>query len=64
VEREVRWLSELIDDERRRETPAHDVSDTNGTNTTNTPAPGHPGAATVRSASARRTTANNQKEHP
>jgi DNA-binding PadR family transcriptional regulator len=69
VEREVRWLSELIDDERRRETPTHasaapDQPDTNTRNTTNTPAPGHPGAATVRRASARRATANNQKEHP
>jgi DNA-binding PadR family transcriptional regulator len=69
VEREVRWLSELIDDERRRETPADtpappDQADTNTTNTTNTPAPGHPGAATGRRASARRSTANNQKEHP
>jgi DNA-binding PadR family transcriptional regulator len=69
VEREVRWLSELIDDERRRETPtdapaAPDQSDTNPPSTTNTPAPGHPGAATVRRASARRATANNQKEHP
>jgi DNA-binding PadR family transcriptional regulator len=69
VEREVRWLSELIDDERRRETPtdapaAPDQTGTNPPSTTNTPAPGHPGAATVRRASARRATANNQKEHP
>ena len=66
VEREVRWLSELIDDERRRETPADATAapDLSDTNTTNTPAPGHPGAATVRRASARRATANNQKEHP
>jgi DNA-binding PadR family transcriptional regulator len=43
VEREVRWLSELIDDERRRESPTPGVSDTNTTNTTNTTASGHPG---------------------
>ena len=42
VEREVRWLSELIDDERRRrESPEHDTNstDTNSTDTNSTDTP-------------------------
>ena len=41
VEREVRWLSELIDDERRRrESPEHDTNSTD-TNSTDTPEKEH-----------------------
>ena len=41
VEREVRWLSELIDDERRRrESPEHDTNSTN-TSSTDTPEKEH-----------------------
>ena len=41
VEREVRWLSELIDDERRRrESPEHDTNSTD-TSSTDTPEKEH-----------------------
>ena len=39
VEREVRWLSELIDDERRRESPGTSEQ------TPQTPGAGHPAGA-------------------